>query len=192
MQSPGATDRLPSSVPLEERRFHCGPAQEEALARLHFLVEHGCHAGLIIGGRGLGKTWLLSRFRQALAETGCEVACTDLAGIDAYELLWQVASQLGRDPTPDQPLGQLWRAVSDHLAENRWLGRATVLLLDNGTSANQHVLDQVVRLAALDPAGAAHLTIILTCEPKRLGCLGPQLVSLSALRIDLTPSPQSD
>jgi type II secretory pathway predicted ATPase ExeA len=187
MQSSWDADRLPFSGPLDADRFHSGPCQEEALARLHFLVEHGCRLGLVLGGSGCGKTWLLRAFRQALAGAGPEVALVPLGGIDAYEFLWEVAAQLGTGPSPGEPLGRLWRRVSDHLAENRWLGRATVLLLDDATAATAQVLGHVLRLAELDAAGKARLTMVLACDPQELEQVGPQLVARSALRVDLSP-----
>jgi type II secretory pathway predicted ATPase ExeA len=190
MQSTRDADRLPFSGPLDADRFHCGPCQEEALARLHFLVEHDCRLGLVLGGNGFGKTWLLRTFRQALAGTGPEVALVPLAGVDADEFLWELAAQLGTGPSPGEPLGRLWRRVSDRLAENRWSGRAMVLLLDDATAASTQVLDHVRRLAELDAAGKTRLTMVLACEPAELEHVGPQLVALSALRVDLSPHVQ--
>lgn len=187
MQSPRDAQHLPFSGPLDADRFHCGPSQQEALARLHFLVERGYCAGLVTGDSGLGKTWLLGTFRRALAGTGCEVVAIDLRGTDAYEFLWQLVVQLGCGMRPGQSLGQLWRQVSDHLEENRWLGRGTVLLLDNATTATMQVLGQIVRLAAFASTGRSHVTMVFACDPRRLAHLGPQLLSLSTLCTALTP-----
>ena len=40
---------------LDPRFYHEGPTQEEAIARLHFLVDGGRPLGLLLGSTGCGK-----------------------------------------------------------------------------------------------------------------------------------------
>jgi len=47
---------------LDPKSFYQSPTHEEALARLHFLVEHGRRLGLLTGPSGSGKSLLLEVF----------------------------------------------------------------------------------------------------------------------------------
>ena len=186
------SDRLPFSGPLDPRFFHCGPSHEEALARLHFLVDQGCRLGLVLGRSGTGKSWLLEVFARALAASGAQVVCTSLTGIDGHELLWRVAAQLGAGPLPGEHLFRLWRRVDACLAESALFARTTAVLLDNADEAAGDVLPHVIRLAECDRSGEARVTLVLSANVDRLRRLGPRLVELASLRVDLHPWQESE
>jgi general secretion pathway protein A len=170
---------------LDPRFFHQSAMQDEALARLHFLVEERRTLGLLLGESGSGKSLIFRIFAQALGCVGRQTALVSLAGLDAHEFLWLVAGQLGVEASSTASTFALSRAVTDHLIASRYQQLATILLLDDADVARWEVIDHVVRLAQLDTSRDACLTIVLAAQPRRLYKLGNRLLELADLRIDL-------
>lgn len=170
---------------LDARYFHQGISQEEALARLHFLVEQRRAVGMLLGVAGSGKSLLLEVFARQLPAFACQKARVNLAGLDAHDFLWALACQLSVNVHPSADKFSLTRAVLDHLAANRYQQISTVLLLDDGDEARVELIDEIVRLAQLDQAREPRLTVVLSAQPARIRRLGPRLMELAELRIDL-------
>lgn len=170
---------------LDPRFFHQSPMQEEALARLHFLVEERRSVGLLLGESGSGKSLVFQIFARALGRVGRQTALVSLAGLDAHEFLWLLSGKLGVEALPSASTFTLSRAVTVHLIASRYQQIATILLLDDADVAHWDVLDHVVRLAQLDTSRDACLTIVLAAQPRRLFKLGNRLLELADLRIDL-------
>jgi general secretion pathway protein A len=169
----------------DARQFYQGIAQEEALARLHFLVDEHRALGLLLGAAGSGKSMLLEMFARALPAFGCQRALVNLSGIGLDQFLWLVSSQLGVEVSRAANRFTLARSLEDHLVANRYQQLATVLLLDDADEASAEVLSEIARLAQLDMVRDARLTVVLTCQPSRAGRLGPRLLNLAELRIDM-------
>lgn len=170
---------------LDPGYFHQGPAQEEALARLQFLVDESRALGLLLGEAGSGKSMLLEIFAAGLGHVERQWALVNLAALDTHELLWLLCSQLGVEaPSTASPFA-LWRGLTDHLTANRYQQIATVLLLDDADLARDEAIDQIVRLAQLDASREGRLTIIVAARRERLCQLGTRLLELADLRIDL-------
>jgi len=184
--------RSPFSGGLDARAFYQSPTHEEALARLYFLVERHRRLGLLLGPGGSGKSLLLRFFRDELGRRGAAVAGLNLSGLGHEELLPRLAEQLGLMPPAAAGTAALWRMVTDRLAEYRFEQRDTVLLFDDADEAEAPVLTQLVRLAKQDVSAESRLTVVLAGRPERLGRLGPQLLELAELRIDLEPWEPSD
>jgi len=172
---------------LDARFFHPSGSHEEALARLHFLVDGRRRVGLLLGGGGLGKSMLLDVFGRQLRSSGHQVASMGLLGVAADEFYWHIAAQLGLRPPHNAATFQLWHAVTTFMAANRYQHISTVLLLDDADEANRDVLDQVVRLAHADWSADARITVVLAAQPHRMNRLGARLGELAELRIDLEP-----
>jgi general secretion pathway protein A len=170
---------------LDPRFFHQGPTQEEALARLHFLVEERRSLGMMLGGPGSGKSMLLEVFAGQMGIVTRQHALVNLVGLDSQEFLWLLASQLGIEATTRATALALSRKLVDHVIANRYQRIGTVLLLDDADEAHPEVLDQIVRLAQIDVSRDACLTIALTAQPLRVNALGDRLLELAELRIDL-------
>jgi len=170
---------------LDPRFFHQGPTQEEALARLQFLVEEHRTLGLLLGEAGTGKSLILEIFARSLGRVSGQSAKLSVAGLDPHGFLWQVAGQLGIESASTATAFALSRAVTDHIAANRYQQRATILLLDDADTARPEVNDQMAWLSQLDTSRDARLTIVLTAQPERLYRLDPRLLELADLRIDL-------
>ena len=120
---------------LDVSQFFATPNHDEALARLHFLVDGRRHLGLVAGKFGIGKSLLLEVFSQRIYHDGGEVARVSLLGIDTHEMLWSLAAQFGLDPaTADTPF-VLWRSLADFLARSRYENRQVLIVCDDADAA---------------------------------------------------------
>lgn len=174
------------------RFFYQSPTHEEALARLHFLVEERRRLGLLVGAAGCGKSLLLEVFAEQLREMACPTASVSLVGIGPCELLSLLASCFDLNLASNLSQGALWRAVCDRLAEYRFQQTATAILLDDADEADSRTLDQVLRLVQHENSPEARLTLVLAGRPERLGRIGSRLLELAELRIDVAEFEQSD
>jgi len=177
---------------LDPKSFYQSPTHEEALARLHFLVEHGRRLGLLTGPSGSGKSLLLEVFGSQLRRGGLPVARLSLLGLEPAEMLWQLAAAWGLNPEPSASVGVLWRAITDRLTEYRYQQREAVVLLDNADQADRQVQTQVVRLAQCDPSPETRLTLVLAGRLEGVKRLDAHLLDLAELRIDVEPWEQAD
>lgn len=176
---------FPSGI--DARQFYQSTSHEEALARMHFLVDQPRRVGLLLGESGVGKSLLFEVFAKQVRSGLRQVISLSLLGITPQDLLWQLASQFRRDVPPQESLFQLWRGVADGLAENRYQNIGTVLLLDDADEAEPEVLLQATRIAQLDLSAATRITIILASQGHKLRNLGRRLLELADLRVDLEP-----
>jgi len=177
---------------LDAQDFYLAPTHEEALARLHFLVEERRRLGLLLGEAGSGKSLVFEVVAEQLQQGNRCVAQVGMVGVTAQEFLWQLAAALGLNPPPAIELARLWRVLVDRVVENRLLRIGTVILLDDADEAGSDVLAQVARLAQCDPLPEANLTVVLSAQSGRLGRLGLRLLELAELRIDLDPWEPAD
>ncbi len=168
------------------------PTHEEALARLHFLLSHGCRAGLLLGASGSGKSLVLSAFEQQLRNRGELVIRFSLLGLSHHEFLWNIAAKLGVDPQSRDSLLQLWRGVSDHLIEARYQHRHLVILLDDVEDAEAEVLTGIARILAIDASPESRTTIVLAADRQHFGRLGNRLLEQCELRVELDPWDDED
>jgi len=191
-QSHWGLQETPFRSCLDPRLFYHSPTHEEALARLHFLVEERRRVGLLMGVSGSGKSLLLEVFAEQLRQSGLPVAKVNLLGLDPAEMLCLLGAGLELNLDPSQPVARLWRSVTDRLIEYRYQQLDTIILLDDADRAASGVLDLVTRLAQHDPSPAARLTIVLAGQRARMSRIGDRLLELAELRIDLDPWEQSD
>ena len=177
---------------LEGGHFYQSPTHEEALARLHFLVDQGRRLGLLMGERGSGKSLVLELFARQLRDSSRPVAKLSLLGVDRGEFLWTLATRLGMNPDPGLAPAWFWRMISDRIAEHRYQDLPTVVLLDDADRAGRDVLVQVTRLAKHGLECDLPLTLVLSGQTARMGRVGPDLLEMAQLRIDLEPWDLSD
>ena len=177
---------------LDRQFFYQSPTHEEALARLHFLVEQRRRLGLLMGPDGSGKSFVIEVFTAQLRRRGRPVAKVNLLGIEPAEMLWLVALELGMNPAPTASMAALWRLVTDRLLEYRYQQLDTAILFDDADQASRAVLSQVLRLAQHDCAPEARLTLVLAGQQTQMARVGDRLLGLTELRIDIEPWEQAD
>ena len=191
-QSHWGLDETPFGARLDPRFFYESPTHEEALARLHFLVDYRRRLGLLIGCQGSGKSFLLQVFADELRDRGVPVARVGLLGVDKVEVLWLLAGELGLHPGRQPALPSLWRSVTDRICEYRYEQTDTVLLFDDADRASEETLTQIARLSQFDCSPDARLTIVLAGAPERIRRLGDSLLERAELRIDIAPWEPAD
>lgn len=170
---------------LDRRHIDGGIARDEAFARLQFLVDHHRRLGLLVGVAGSGKTMLLDEFRRQQQAVGCAAVMVNLLSVDVRAFLWDLATQLGRNPgCTDSPF-LLWRTCLDRLEEYRYQRIAAVLLFDDADEMTPEIVPYLIRLLQLDANGSSFATLALAVNPQGLGRLSRRLVDLCDLRIDL-------
>jgi len=169
----------------DARRFHESPTHEEALARLHFLVEQRRRLGLLQGPAGSGKSLLLDVFADELRQTGRPVAQVSLVGVDVRAMLFLLAGELAVGAEPEASLMRLWRAVTDRLAEYRYRQLDAVLLFDDVDQAEPAVVDHLIRLVQHDTSGQARTLVVLAGRADGIARLNRRLLELVELRVDV-------
>ena len=184
-QSHWGLDETPFRTDLDPRFFYQGPSHEEALARLHFLVEQRRRMGLLLGEQGSGKSLLLVVFGREIRQQGLPVAQVNLLGVEPCEFPLLLAASLEMDLPRGTSPHVLWRSIDDRLAEYRYQHLRSVVLLDDADRAKPDVLAQVARLAQLQQGPDSPLTLVLAGRPERAGRLGDSLLERVELRIDL-------
>lgn len=161
----------------------------EATARADYLIGERRRMGVLLGSRGVGKSTCLAAIaeEQRSGSRRAAVASIDAVALTARELLWRTAEGLGASPDGADTQMTLWRRIEDHLAENRWQDRPTVLLIDDAQQLGPDSQQQLVRLARLDSTPEAQWTILLATPADALERLNETLLHLIDLRIDLAP-----
>ena len=159
---------------------------------MEFLVEQRQRLGLLLGQSGTGKSLILDRLATNLRHRGAQVANLSLLGADLHEFLWLLAADLGLNPDRKATPFELWRNLIDRIAENRYQQLDTVVLLDDADHARPEVLDHLVRLIQSDRGMPMALVLVLAGPANKISHIGPRLLELAELRIDLEPWEEPD
>ncbi len=167
--------------------FYCGSVQEEALARLQFLVEHRHSLGLLVGPTGAGKSLLLRAFARRVWWDGQPVVRLRADGCDLRGCCWQLAEELGLAPHARRASFELWRDVCDALGRLRTLKQDLVLLVDDLDRAEQDCLEGLLRLFSANRHPDGRLTAVVSGGSESLEECSGRLMELAELRIELTP-----
>ena len=177
--------QMPFGPGLDPCYFFESAGHEEALARMHFLVEEGRRCGLLLGPSGCGKSLLFEVFTERIRRWGRPVAKLSLIGLDTAGLVAAIADQLQIRVAPGAPEWRIWQSLERRLREHRYQKLETVLLLDDADLAGAEILTQVARLAKYDLTADSRLTLILAGQTERIGRIGRTLLDLAELRIDI-------
>ena len=161
------------------------PAQQEALARIDYLVAEQRAMGAVIAAKGMGKSTLLEEARRQFARRGHFATVVDAFGMTARELIWQVACGLGVQPALGDSTSRLWQRLADTAAEHQWRGETALLLIDDAGQAGRDLCEQLVRLSRLASTSRAAWTIVLAATPNESDRWPESLRDLIDLRIDL-------
>lgn len=167
--------RSPFQVQPDAEWFYESVIHEEALARLLFAVEERRRLAMLTGPAGTGKTLLLHVLRRHCLRQGCDVVLCDATSLDAQELLWHLAAELGLAPTARASRFELWRRLEDSLS-SRNLGRQqTVLLLDHFDRAHSGAADVLWRLLCQPASPWNALTCVAATRGSAVQSVGEAL-----------------
>lgn len=172
---------------IDPARFHVGAAEEEALARLEWLVVERERCGLVIADEGLGKSHLLSMAARRCGGLGAEVATLSLHGLPDGEWLDLLLARLPLDAASRAEAGRPWLVLENRIRENTLMERPTVLAFDDVDRGPDDARDGIARLAAAGEPRFGSLVVVVTATPTGFARVPAAVRSRSAVRIDLTP-----
>ena len=191
-QSHWGLRETPFPTNLDPKLFFASGVHEEALARLHYLVENQRRLGLLLGGPGSGKSLLLRVFAAELSRCCGAVARLNLAGVTADEFPALLSGELGLPAGRNRSHVMIWRRLADQIAAARYDDSKIVILLDDADLAEEGVLEAALRVACIDPSPSARHTLVLAASAAQFGKLQPRLLDMAELRIDLNSWLASD
>jgi type II secretory pathway predicted ATPase ExeA len=172
---------------LEPAAFHVGPPQEEALARLEWLVEHSGRCGMVVGAEGLGKSHLLAVAARRFAGLGAEVAVLSLGGLPAGEWLELLLDRLPLDVRSRAEPCRAWQKLENRLRENALMERTTVLVFDDLDRGPADALEGIARLTAAVEPRFARLVVVATATPQGTPHVPEAIRQRATVRIELEP-----
>ncbi len=171
----------------EPAAFHRGPTQDEALARLEWLLSERQRCGLVVAEPGMGKSHLAVAAARRLGSLGAEVTVLSLGGLPEGEWLELLIDRLPLDPASRAEAIRPWLKLENHLRQNTLMGRPTVLLFDDLDQAPADAQAGIGRLAASAEARFATTVIVATARPDGLAAVPEAVRQRAAVRIDLPP-----
>lgn len=182
-----ADSAAPFAGRLEPAAFHAGPPQDEALARIEWLVAARQRCGIVIGDAGAGKSHLAVAAARRLGGLGCEVAVLSLGGLPDGEWLDGLLERLPLDAAGrDEPL-RPWQKLENRLRENALMERPTVLVCDDLDRGPADAAEGLARIAAAAEPRFAWSLVLATATPAGLDRVPDALRQRAAVRIELAP-----
>ena len=179
--------RNPFDGSLAAGDFFVGPAQEEALARLEWLVDEQQRLGLVVGPSGSGKSHLAAKAVRRLGALGAEAVLLSLRGLRDGDWLELLLDRLPLDPlSAAEPL-RPWQKLENRLRENTLLERPTALVFDDLHEATADALAGIERLVSAAEPRFSRLLVVGTVAEHAASQLAGDLVGRAAVRVDLAP-----
>jgi len=175
----------PFASRLSTNWFYDSPVHDEALARLFYLIEQRRGFGLLSGPPGTGKTLLLRYLAEEIGRSRRRVATVDALGLDAHELLWELAVSLGLSPRASESRWNLWRRVIDHTRALQMARVQTVFLFDHLERADTTCHSMLERLFSAASSSGGLTTFIASVRLQDVAGLAGMLGDLSDLRVEL-------
>ncbi len=182
-----ADSAAPFAGRLEPAAFHPGPPQEEALARLEWLVAERQRCGIVTGDAGAGKSHLAVTAARRLGGLGCEVAVLSLGGLPEGAWLDLLLERLPLDAATRAEPARPWQKLEDRLRENALMERPTVIVCDDIDRGPADAADGLARIAAAAEPRFAWSLVVATATPAGIGRVPDALRQRAAVRIELTP-----
>ena len=177
---------------LDPATFHPGAPQEEALARLEWLVEERQRFGLVVGAEGCGKSHLSAMAVRRLGGLGAEAVMLSLRGLSTGDWIDMLLERLPLDPaTRAEPL-RPWQKLENRLRENTLMERTTALVFDDVDAAPADALDGLERLVGAAEPRYARTVVVATATPEGLARVPAGIRRRAAVRIELVPWSEAD
>jgi len=182
----------PFSGALEPATFFCGAPQEEALARLEWLLEERQRFALITAEQGFGKSHLASMAVRRLAGLGAEVAMLSLRGLAAGDWLDLLLARLPLDPASRAERLRPWQKIENRLRENTLMDRPTVLVFDDLDHAPADAIDGVARIVGAGEPLYARTLVVATAASAGVPRIPDAIRARAAVRIEVGPWSEQD
>jgi type II secretory pathway predicted ATPase ExeA len=182
----------PFSGSLEPEFFYCGAAQDEALARLEWVVEERQRSCLVVGDAGMGKSHLVAVAARRLGGLGVEVAVLSLRGLPAGEWLDLLLERLPLDPLSRAEPLRAWQKFEDRLRENTLMERPTALIFDDVDLGPADAAEGIERIVAAVEPRFARTLVVATASPAGLAAVPAAVRQRTAVRIELTAWSEAD
>jgi type II secretory pathway predicted ATPase ExeA len=177
---------------LEPATFYTGAPQEEALARLEWLVDERQRFGLVVGGEGCGKSHLCAMAARRLGGCGAEVAMLSLRGLTTGDWIELLLERLPLDAMSRAEPLRPWQKLENRLRENTLMERPTALVFDDLDRAPADAIDGVERLFSAAEPRYARVVVVATTTPEGFARLPSGIRQRAAVRIELMPWSEDD
>lgn len=163
-----------------------GASQEEALARLLFVVDERRHCGLLTGAAGTGKSRLFRMISDYARRQGHLCVDVNADGMGADELASRIADQLLVEPGSESP-SIVWSGIQRRLVSQALVHQPVVLLIDHPD--HSECGPALRRLLGLADSVDAPLTMLIS---SRTLALGADLMDQMELIVDLASWSQQE
>jgi type II secretory pathway predicted ATPase ExeA len=180
-------DAAPFDGSLEPASFYTGAAQEEALARLEWLVDERQRFALVVGAEGHGKSHLAAMAVRRLAGLGAETAILSLGGLSPGDWLEMLLARLPLDAASRVEPLRSWQKLENRLRENTLMERTTALVFDDIDRAPADSIDGIMRLIGAPEARFTRVAVVATATPTGAAALPSGLRERAAVRVGLEP-----
>lgn len=177
---------------LEPATFHAGGPQEEALARMEWLLEERQRFGLVTASEGCGKSHLAAMAVRRLGGLGAETALLSLRGLAVGDWIELLLERLPLDPASRAEPLRPWQKLENRLRENTLMDRSTVLLFDDIDGAPADALDGIGRLVGAAEPRFARTVVVATATPEGLSRVPNAIRQRASLRIELAAWGEDD
>ena len=170
---------------LEPATFYAGGPQEEALARLEWLLEERQRFGLVTAAQGCGKSHLAAMAVRRLGGLGAETAILSLRGLAAGDWIELLLERLPLDPLSRAEPLRPWKKLENRLRENTLMERPTLLVFDDIDEAPADALDGIARLVGAAEPRFARTVVVATATQAGLARVPASIRQRASLRIEL-------
>lgn len=131
----------------DQRGFFRSATHQATLLKLRYLIENGKGCGLLAGGTGFGKSYLVQVLSRQIAETHGPFIHLVFPQMSPSELLNYLAVELGADVSADaSPLDRTVREIEQRLRKFTEEGRHPVIVVDEAHLIEDMQVFQALRL----------------------------------------------
>lgn len=182
----------PFAGSLEPATFYCGGPQDEALARLEWLLGQRQRCGLVIGDEGIGKSHLATMAARRLAGLGAEAVLLSLRGLAAGDWLDLLLARLPLDPASRSEPLRPWQKLENRLRENTLMERPTAIIVDDLDHAPDDCVDGLARIVGGAEPLFARTVVVGLASSAGMSRIPDAIRTRAAVRMELTPWEEAD